>query len=108
MSLLGFDAIGRLAIGQNPISGNLPVVYGGDFGIWPAAPHPKNFAKDWIAFSGNVLVETLPISSVFSQFDPAPRPHNFAKDWIAFSGDYFVETKTLSFFSPFSQPPKPP
>lgn len=108
MSLLGFDAIGRLAIGQNPISGNLPVIYGGWFGIWPPATPPKNLAKDWIAFSGNILVETLPISSVFSQFDPAPRPHNFAKDWIAFSGDYFVETKTLSFFSPFSQPPKPP
>ena len=108
MSLLGFDAIGRLAIGQNTIAGVLPAVYGGSFGIWPPAVAPKNFARDWVAFSGNVYVETLPISSVFSQFYPPAAPRNFAKDWIAFSGDYYVETQTLSFFTGFSVPPPPP
>ena len=108
MSLLGFDAIGRLAIGQNPIAGALPTVYGGSFGIWPPAVAPRNYAKDWIAFAGNLKVETLPISSVFSPFDPPSKPRNFAKDWIAFSGNYYIETRTLSFFSPFNPPPKPP
>jgi hypothetical protein len=102
LSLLGFDAIGRLAIGQNPISAALPAVYGGSFGIWPPAVSPHNFAKDWVAFSGNVYVETLPISSVFSQFYPPAPQRNFSRDWIAFSGDYYVETQTLSFFTPFS------
>jgi hypothetical protein len=109
MSLLGFDAIGRLALGQNPSgTGVLPAVYGGSFHIWDPAPRPKNFAKDWIAFAGNLGVETLPISSVFSPFDPPRRPRNFAKDFIAFSGNYYVETRVLTFFTPFSNPPPPP
>jgi hypothetical protein len=90
LSLLGFDAIGRLAIGQNPIAGALPAVYGGSFGIWPPAPKPVNFAKDWIAFSGNVQVQIPHVLPFFSPFDPAPRPRNFARDWVAYSETGFT------------------
>jgi hypothetical protein len=83
--LLGFDALGRFAIGQNPFVGALPVVYGGSFGIWPPAVAPKNFAKDWVAFSGNLFVETLPIDSSFSAFIQSYKSPNYARDWIAYS-----------------------
>jgi hypothetical protein len=91
MSLLGFDAIGRLAIGQNPISGNLPVVYGGWFGIWPPAAPPKNLAKDWVAFSGDYVVQIPHVLPFFTEFSKPPKPPELAKDWIAYSGNEYIE-----------------
>lgn len=108
MSLLGFDAIGRLAIDQNPPASSLPAIYGGSFHIWSPAPRPQNFAKDFIAFAGHPNAGQFPSLNVFSRWDPPPRPRNFAKDWIAFSGNVYVETLPISsVFSPFDPPPHP-
>jgi hypothetical protein len=65
--------------------------FGNDFYIWPNAPKPINRAKDWIAFSSDIIVG-VPSFFTFMPFDPAQRPRNFARDWIAFSGNVFVET----------------
>ena len=152
MSLLGFDAIGRRALGQNPSgTGALPAVYGGSFGIWPPAlappvaaidlsnrvqqrgfqdfvnapgnpnqffgnffswwpnaPRPVNFARDWIAFSGNLSVEFPVYTQPFSQFDLGRHARNSAVDWVAFAGNLGVETLPISsVFSPFDPPFRP-
>jgi len=111
MSLLGFDAIGRLAIGQNPISGSLPVIYGGSFGIWPPAPAPPVSARNLLnrvqqrGFQDFVNAPGNPnqfFGNDISWWPQAPRPVNFARDWIAFSGNFNVEAPVYSEpFSPF-------
>lgn len=111
MSLLGFDAIGRLAIGQNPIAGALPAVYGGSFGIWPPAPAPPVSARNLLnrvqqrGFQDFVNAPGNPnqfFGNDISWWPQAPRPVNFARDWIAFSGNFNVEAPVYSEpFSPF-------
>lgn len=108
MSLLGFNAIGRLAIAQNPIQ-QQAAIFGGSFHKWDPAPRPKNFSLDWVAFAGHPNAGKFPGGFVFSVFDPAPHPRNFSKDWVAFSGSFLVEQPFyIGPFSPFDPPPKPP
>ena len=92
-----------------PAPGLPTQVFGYDFYQWPSAPRPLNFARDWIAFSGNSGIEFPVYTQPFSPFDPPFRPRNFAHDWIAFSGSVFVEAFTpVGFdFSRFD-PPAPP
>ena len=107
MSLLGFDAVGRLALGQLPTFAPTPANLN-QFDKWPPAPSPRNFSKDWIAFAGHPNAGQFPSDNVFSRWDPAARPRNFARDWVAFSGNVFVETLPISsVFSQFVPPPKP-
>ena len=70
----------------------------------PRPPHSN--AQDWIAYSGNVLVEALPISSVFTPFDRPQAPKNVIRDWpsAAFPAPVVVEYA----FAPFDIPPKLP
>lgn len=105
--MLGFDATGRLALGQIPTfvtaSNNLV-----EFDKWPPAPRPHNSARPWIAFADNISVNAPKFTEPFSPFSPGRHARNSAKDWVAFSGNIYVETRILSFFTSFSQPPAPP
>jgi hypothetical protein len=108
MSFLGFDATGRQALGQvsNPSPAQANII--GDFNIWPPAPRPLNFAKDWIAFYDRTIVGPPAVLFPFTNFDPPAKPPHFARDWIAFSGDVYVETLPISsVFSQFTPPPRP-
>lgn len=100
MSLLGFDAIGHLAIGSLPISNaaQTPAALT-TFVEFSIGRHAKNTARDWIAFAGNLNVETLPVSSVFSNFDPPAKPHHFAQSWITQFGNISVDTLPVESFS---------
>jgi hypothetical protein len=104
----GFDALGRLALGQLPSFAAAPANLQ-EFDKWPPAPRPPHYAVDWIAFAGSPFAGQFPSDNVFSRWDPAAKPRNFAKDWIAFSGNLSVETLPLdSSFSTFNPPAKPP
>jgi len=77
MSLLGFDAIGIWRSGSLPISNvaQTPAALTTFVDIFNRAARQKHGAR-WIAFAGNLNVETLPVSSVFSNFDPPAKPHH--------------------------------
>jgi hypothetical protein len=72
--------------------GNPNQVFGRGHDWWPRAPGPINRAKDWIAYSGAVIVGVPPYLTPFTPFDPGRHGPNNAKDWVAFSGNFVVET----------------
>ena len=75
-----------------------------EFSNFDPARHSKNFAKDWIAFSGNYIAEIFPPHVGFMEFSKGSIAKNVAKDWIAYSGNEFIEAfPTIEFdFLPFS------
>jgi hypothetical protein len=136
MSIPGFDAIGRLALGQISegsqqtlavasqwSANNVPIKYaardfygfvnapdnpnqffGNDFSWWPQAPRPINFSKDWVAYceAGFTIVPVSQIGIEFTPFSPPPPPPRYARDWIAFSGNLSFEFPVYTEpFSPF-------
>jgi hypothetical protein len=90
MSLLGFDALGRLALGQNTFVSSTPATLS-QFLSFDQGIHAPNRAKDWIAFAQNLRVQTTPQLFDFTQFSPGQHAPNRAVPWIAYSGNEFIE-----------------
>jgi hypothetical protein len=149
--MLGFDALGRLALGQlpkfqaasanlqqfdkwppappppvhalNPLNrvsptsfqdfvnapGNPNQFFGNYLHWWPRAPAPINFARDWIAFSGNSNIEFPVYTQPFLPFDLGKHARNSAVDWITQFGNISVDTlpKNPVPFSLFDPAPHP-
>lgn len=76
--------------------GNPNQFFGNDFGWWPNAPRPVHYARDWIAFSGNIRIEFPVYTQPFSPFYPPPKPPHRAVDWVTQYGNISVNTLPIN------------